>query len=481
MGVLSQYEPKKVLEFFELLSSVPHGSGNTTAIADICERFAIERNLKYYRDEYNNVIIYKEASEGVSSDPVILQGHLDMVCVKENELDLDMQKEPITLMTDGKYIRADRTSLGADDTIAVAIALAILDDDALKHPPICAVFTVDEETSMNGARMLDKSKIIGNRLINLDSEEEGFITCGCAGAIKADCRFPVIREPVKSDDCFYTINVSGLLGGHSGRDIKYNRANAIILLSRVIYGLSLKWNIRICSFNGGQFDNSIPVSAEAVIAVPENQAEDALRLGNKHQILFSKEFSESDKDVLLSISPAEPAQFCLSEKTTKVFTRCIISVPNGLRSMSDKIDGLPSVSSNIGIAGLNDSVLHFISFIRSNEPGKKEEIFDMMKSCVEHDGGNTVILSEFPEWEFKEESPLRELFLSEYEKLFNVPMRINATHGGLETALFAAENKNFDIVSLGPEIKDIHSTREKTEIESIRRLYTLLTEVLKKL
>ena len=481
MKKLSEYEPQKVLEFFELLSSVPHGSGNTKAIADICEKFALERNLRYYRDNYNNTIIYKDASEGVTSDPVIIQGHLDMVCVKDDGLELDMNKEPIRLMSDGKYLWADRTSLGADDTVAIAMALAILDDDSIIHPPICAVFTVDEETSMDGAKYLDKSKISGDRLINIDSEKEGYITCGCAGAIKADCEFPFIKETVREDDLFFRISISGLLGGHSGIDIKYKRANAIILLSRVIYGLSLKWNIRLCSFKGGQFDNSIPLSAEAVIAVPDSEAEDAVRLGKLHQLMFQKEFYECERDISLNIDSAPSYEYCIPGKITKSFTRCIASIPNGLRSMSDKIEDLPAVSSNIGIAELTESKIHFITMIRSNEAGKKEELYEKIRLCVEHDEGKTTIINEYPEWVFKDHSPLRDTVVKAYKDLFNKDIKITATHGGLETAMFASFNDKLDMVSLGPEIIDIHSTRERVELDSIDRVYTLLREVLKRL
>lgn len=477
MRVLSDLEPLKVWEYFELLSSVPHGSGNTKAIADICQQFAIDHNLDYYRDEYNNIIIYKDASEGYKGDPLILQGHLDMVCVKEPESDKDLTNDPIDIRTDGEYVWADKTSLGADDVIAEAVTLAILEDDSLRHPPICAVFTADEETGMNGARMLDKSKVTGSRMINLDSEGEGYVTCGCAGGIRAVCSFPVIRESVGNDIC-YKINISGLLGGHSGREIAKSRANAIRLLARLIYGVSLKWNVRICSFSGGKFDNAIPTSAEAVVAVSREDAEDFEKLAGKHEKLFRYEYRNSDSDIHIDIQKTDQEELCIVRSLSKSLMRCLSSVPDGLRKMNEDLPDLPSISSNIGIARLADTDFRFVSLIRSNEPGQKEEVFKLISSMVEHDGGKVSIENEYPEWVFKKESKLRDLYISLGRKLFNTDIQITATHGGLEAGMFSSADPDLDIIAIGPELSDIHSTRERVEVSSVDRLYKLVREMI---
>ncbi|MDO4938502.1 MAG: beta-Ala-His dipeptidase [Lachnospiraceae bacterium] len=482
MSILNSLEPRNVLGFFEKLSSVPHGSGNTKEISDICVKFAEERNLRYYRDEAGNVIIYKDASAGVVSDnPVIIQGHLDMVCVKTQDCDKNLLIDPIDILTDGKYIWADKTSLGADDIIAVAIAMAILDDDTLVHPPICAVFTVDEETSMLGAKSLDKSKITGNRMINIDSEEESFITCGCAGAIRAGCSFDIRREYVCDDDIFYRINVDNLLGGHSGADIAYNRGNAIRLLARLIYGLSLKWNIRLCEFRGGQFDNAIPSAAEAVVAVPESSYKEFESLAMKHQKLFRFEYKESDPDVRVVLSRDFGCiTQCVSHEQTKAVMRCISSVPDGLRKFNDTFR-VPSVSSNIGLAELSQTSFRFTSLIRSNEPGQKEEIYEMIKAMIEHDGGRIRIENQYPEWRYREDSDMIRICKESYKELFNKDISVTITHGGVECAVFSDSLPEPDIISIGPDITDIHSPREKVSVESIGRVYRLTCDILRRL
>lgn len=480
MNVLSELEPKKVWEYFELLSSVPHGSGNTKQIADICEQFAINHKLEYYRDNYNNIIIYKDASDGHSGDPVILQGHLDMVCVKDPDSIKNLVIDPVDIKTDGTYVWADKTSLGADDVIAAAISLAILDDSSINHPPICAVFTSDEENGLNGARMLDKSRVTGKRMINLDSEGEGFITCGCAGGIRAVCSFPVIREPLGNDIC-YKITVNGLSGGHSGREIHKNKANAIRLLARLIYGVGLKWNVRICSFSGGEFDNAIPTAAEAVVAVSEKDSDDFVKLAKKHEKLFRYEYKTSDPDVQIDIQRINSEDHCIVRSVSKSLMRCLSSVPDGLRKMNDELPDLPSVSSNIGIARLNETDFTFYTLIRSNESGKKEELFEIISSMIKHDGGTVTIENEYPEWVFRKESPLRNLCMSIGKELFNTDYRITATHGGLETGMFSAADPELDIISIGPELSDIHSVRERVEVSSVSRLYLLVREILRQI
>lgn len=476
---ISQYNAAKVLGFFKELSSVPHGSGNTKAIADICVNFAKERHLDYRKDEVGNVIIFKKASLGAESrDTVIIQGHLDMVCVKTSDCTKNMFTDPIDIMTDGNIIWADKTSLGADDTVAIAIALAILDDDTLQHPPICAVFTVDEETDMSGARNLDISGVPGNMMINIDSEDEGYITCGCAGAIKARCEFSYLKVSPDPDDVFYKLKISGLLGGHSGIEIANNRANAIRLLARLIYGLSLKWNIKLCEFDGGLFDNAIPVSAEAIVSVNKGDALAFESLAAKHEKLFRYEYKNSDPDIKVTASAYEgEVSNCLNHQETKIIMRCLSSVPDGLRKFDEEFK-VPLVSSNIGIAHLSSEVFCFTSFIRSNESGQKEEVYDMLKSMVEHDGGTAIVINQYPEWEYRSDSNLKQICKEAYLKLYKKDIPEVITHGGLECALFSDKKPDLDIISIGPSIREIHSARENVSIQSINNVYMLVCEIL---
>lgn len=275
MGVLSHLEPKAVFHYFERLCAVPHGSGNTKIISDLCVTMAQELGLQYRQEECNNVIIWKGASPGYeNAAPVILQGHMDMVCAQTEDCPKDMAREGLDLATDGQYVWAEKTSLGGDDCIAVAAIFAILADDSLPHPPLEAVITVDEETGMDGAVALDCSDLKGRRLLNLDSEEEGVFTVSCAGGLRADCFLPAVKEPLDGETCF-TVTVSGLQGGHSGAEIDKGRGSANDLISRVLYSAIERLGaLRIADLRGGQFDNVICSRCDAVVAVPAGKAAD---------------------------------------------------------------------------------------------------------------------------------------------------------------------------------------------------------------
>ena len=480
---ITEIKPQNVFKYFSLLSSVPHGSGNTKAVSDICVSFAKEKGLEYYQDELNNVVIYKDGT-GVYTDDdyVILQGHLDMVCVKTEECTKDLSVDPVDLKTDGEFVWADMTSLGADDIIAPAMILSILDDDDLNHPPICAVFTSDEETGLLGANGIDITHIKGKRMINIDSEIESVVTCGCAGAMRVESMFPLIRETVTSDDVFYSITVDGLLGGHSGIDITKHRGNAVRLLARIIYGTTLKWNIRLCSFSGGLFDNAIPSSAKAVVAVNKSDEEAFAKLAMKHEILFRHEFSESDPDVKVHVNKIEyDCDTCLVGRMTKSIMSSLSSVPDGCKKMNESFPELPSVSSNIGIAEMKNDKFNFVSLIRSNESEGKEEVFDQLKEMAEHDGAAVSVVSEYPEWEYNNDSYLKKLCIDTYREIFNKDMTVTVTHGGLETAVFSSKIHDLDVISIGPDIFDIHSVNEKLSVQSVGRIYSLICSMLSKM
>lgn len=480
MNVLNGYEPHSVLKYFEKLSSVPHGSGNTKAISDLCVSFAQELGLDHYQDEFNNVIIYKDGTAGYENkDRVILQGHLDMVCIAAPDSDKDLHTDPIDIMTDGEYIWADKTSLGADDIIAPAMMFSILESNTLQHPPLCCVLTTDEEIGMNGARNIDKSKVVGSKLINLDSEIEGSLVCGCAGALRAECLFDTEHEQTSPDDSFYILSIDGLLGGHSAIEITKNRANAVRLLARLIYGVSLKWDVRLCSFFGGNFDNAIPTRAEAVVAVNSKDSDDFIRLALKHERLFVHEYSASDPGITVSTEESKgKMKTCISRLQTKSLMRCLCSVPDGLKETSSEFPGVAILSSNIGIAELSSEQFRFVSLIRSNKSGGKESILDILTEIVEHDNGRVVVSNNYPEWEYNTHSVLREVCMKTYKSVYNSEMKPTITHGGIETAYFLSDNVTRDAISIGPQIDDIHSARERISIKSIQNTYRLLLSIL---
>ena len=302
MSVLAGLSPEKVFEYFELLSSVPHGSGNTRQISDICVEFAKEKGLRHYRDSLNNVVIYKDGSEGYeNSEPVILQGHLDMVCAKDAECTVDMEREGLKLATDGEWIWAEGTSLGGDNAIAVAVIMAILADDSLCHPPIEAVFTVDEETGMDGAQGLDTSILKGKRLINLDSEEEGIFTAGCAGGARVNCSLTCERESLEGW-MRIEITVSGLKGGHSGVEIDKCRGSSNRLMARMLYHMNESLGIRLCTLEGGSLDNVIPKHTRAVIAVESTKAEALIQMAEQYGEIYKYELSTADPCVCVTVT-----------------------------------------------------------------------------------------------------------------------------------------------------------------------------------
>lgn len=481
MAVLSDLKPKKVFEFFELLSSVPHGSGNTKQISDLCVNFAKERGLAYVQDELNNVVIYKKASAGYeNAETVILQGHLDMVCAKDPDDPRDMSKEPIELVCDGEWVSAKGTSLGGDDCIAVAAAMAILDDDTLPHPALEAVFTVDEETGMEGASGIDPSLIHGRRMINLDSEEEGVFTVGCAGGLRVNCSIPAGREPAHKGETAYRVTVSGLLGGHSGAEIHLERGNSHMLMGRILRASARKYAIRLDRFEGGKFDNVIPSKTVADVVIPEKQASDFEKLLNDYDTILKTELASSDPGVNVAFEkialPENPVNSAASQK----ILRALVMLPCGMMNKSMDIEGLTQTSLSMGIIRLGESSIDFCFFIRSSLESQKYYVAEKVRDIISSVGGTAVSNTGYPGWAYRKDSPLRDIAAQAYRELTGKEAAITATHGGLECGLLIDKLPGLDIISFGPDLRDIHSVRERMNIGSVGRMYELVCEILKK-
>ena len=358
MAVLSGLKPEKVFDYFEKLCSVPHGSGNTKIISDMCVGFARELGLRYRQEPCNNVIIWKDASAGYEdSAPIILQGHIDMVCAKTDDCTKDMAVEGLDLVTDGEWVWADKTSLGGDNGIAVAMILAILADDTLAHPPIEAVFTVDEEVGMDGAFALDCSDLKGKKLLNLDSEIEGVFTVSCAGGMRADCHLPGVMEPV-TGMAGYTVTLSGLKGGHSGADIHLGRASGNQVMGRVLYSAMKRFpGLRLAAVSGGQFDNVICSRCEAAVAIPagnEKAFEDFIR---EFDAVLKNEYAGCDDGITLACAGTEVTA-AVSAETTDVMLHTLLALPQGVQAMSVDFPGLVQTSLNLGVLRLEADGLH---------------------------------------------------------------------------------------------------------------------------
>jgi len=479
MNDLSGLQPKKVFEYFERLCSVPHGSGNTKLISDLCATMAGELGLKYRQEPCNNVIIWKDGSKGYeNAEPVIMQGHMDMVCVKTDDCTKDLAAEGLDLVTDGEWLWADKTSLGGDDCIALAIIYAILADDSLPHPPIEAVFTVDEETGLEGAFSVDLSDLRGRMLLNLDSEEEGVFTVSCAGGANVGCFMPG-RAVALTGEKPYLVRISGLLGGHSGTEIHKGRANANNLMARVLYNAMERFpGLRINDIRGGRFHNVICPLNEALVAVPQDKAKAFEVFLRGFEAVLKNEYAGCDDGLKLGCEPADFDK-AMDIATSARMLRTLLVLPQGVQAMNADFPGLVQTSLSLGVMGMEEDGLHFSLSVRSCIASQKQMIVQRIKAIMELCGGVAEVYGVYPGWQYKRDSVLRDKVAEAYRNVSGREGKITATHGGLECGILAEKLPGLDAVSLGPDLLDIHSFNERLNIPSTQRLYELVCEVLK--
>jgi len=481
-----ELNPKKVFEYFALLSSVPHGSGNMKPIATLCENFAKERGLEYVRDAADNVIIKKPGTAGYeNAEPVILQGHLDMVCAKDPDCEKDMATEPIELYVDGDYLRARGTSLGGDNIIAVAMIMAILDSNDIAHPPIEAVFTVDEEVGLLGAAALDFGLLKGKKMINLDSEEEGVFTVCCAGGVRVNATIPLTFESVPADSVAYKITVSGLMGGHSGVDIDKGRESANRLIIRFLKKLGERVPFGLYALEGGQLDNVICPEANAVIVLKNDESEIEKLLGSvsEYDAIFKNELAAGDPNVKVTASVCElPASRVITADTARALAALHI-LPYHIQRMSRDFAGLVQTSLNMGVLKLTDTELKFSYSVRSSIASEKHDLVDKIKSvlALSFPEAKIDLHGDYPSWEYKRDSSLRDVIMAAYSETTGKEGIVAGTHGGLECGIFSESIKGLDCVSMGPNLAEVHSPREMLDIPSVERLWELMKDVLKRL
>ena len=480
MPVLNHLTPARVFHYFEELCGIPHGSGNTKAISDYCVRFAKKLGLEYHQDELNNVIIIKPATKGYENSPaVIVQGHLDMVTEKAPECPIDFSKDGLQLRVDGDFVYAEGTTLGGDDGIAVAMALALLESEDLPHPRLEAVFTVDEEIGMEGAQALDVSPLTGRRMLNIDSEDEGVLTVSCAGGARANisARF----ELAACDLPVYTLRVSGLTGGHSGTEIDKGRANANLLMGRVLYRLSCALPLRIVSCAGGLKDNAIPLACTATLALTNADAARAQQIIGEFDASLKREYAAADPGVCVQLNETGTASRAMTMEESARFARMLTLMPNGIAEMSRDIEGLVQTSCNLGVLKLDNGELFACSAVRSSVATQKQMMLDRFSALCEAFGGSMTVTGDYPAWEYCRESVLRETMVRVFEAQYGRAPKIEAIHAGLECGLFAGKLEGLDAVSFGPDLFDIHTTRERMSISSVQRIWQYLCQVLKEL
>ena len=476
MNVLLNIYPERAMYHFENICKIPHGSGNTKQISDYCVEFAKVNGLKYVQDELNNVIIYKDATSDMQgSAPVIIQGHLDMVCAQEDGCKKNMSIEGLDIIVEEGFIKAKGTTLGGDDGIAIAFALAILESKDISHPPIEAVFTVDEETGLFGAIGIDLSENKAKRLINIDSEEEGILTAGCAGGGRVEIITRAEWDEAKGR--IFNLEVSELIGGHSGVEINKGRANANVVMIGLLNYLCKDVDFRIIELNGGDKDNAIAANAKAQIVV----LDEFLPEIDEYVEQIKKEYPV-EKNIKITCTEGKSRNVeCLTEQSTLMLIGMLSEMPNGVQKMSSDIDGLVQTSLNFGsIRTKNDSIISVFS-VRSSVKSEMTELIEMLCKTAMLFGSSSDVSGEYPAWEFAPVSSLRDTMCKVYKEMFNKELKVDVIHAGLECGILCQKISELDAVSIGPDIIDIHTPKEKLSIESVARTWAFLLAVLKEL
>ena len=478
MAVLENCEPKRVFHYFEEICKIPHGSGNTRQISDYLVQFAKDHDLKYIQDEMNNVVIYKPGTAGYENAPtVIVQGHMDMVCEKRPDVDHDFTKDGLNLSVEGDYVSANGTTLGGDDGIAVAYGLALLESDTIAHPPLEVVITVDEEIGLLGAVGFDCSVLKGRRFINLDSEAEGSLWISCAGGLSGISHIPVTRLEAKGEKL--TVKISGLMGGHSGAEIDKNRANANSLLGKFLHGLDAKAGYELISVQGGQKDNAITRESIAELLTVKENVEAVKEYAASMQTAWREEYTGTDEGITVTVTEEGEQDAKVLHPTSKekvVFF--LVNVPYGVQKMSGTIKGLVETSTNIGILKTSENEVLGSSSIRSSVETARDALSDKIEYLTEFLGGEYERQGVYPAWEYRKDSPLRDKMVEVYEEMYGQKPNVVAIHAGLECGLFYKKMEGLDCVSLGPDMKDIHTSEEVLSISSTERVWKYLVKVL---
>lgn len=472
-------QPKEVFHFFEEICNIPHGSGNLQKISDYLVSFAKERNLEYIQDDELNVIIKAPASAGYEDkEPVILQGHMDMVAVKEDSSDIDMVNEGLRVRTDGEFVWADGTSLGGDDGIAVAYCLALLDSKDIPHPPLEVVITTNEETGMFGATAIDLRSLAGKKLINIDNEVEGAFIVSCAGGARVYSKLPVKREAASGKRL--KVDVSGLLGGHSGEMIIKGRGNANIILARTLLEALDSAEFNLETIGGGVADNAIPNISSAIICVKASKVDAFKTSVLKSLEAIKGELEVKDPDVNITVSELQNADsLVINKEDTRRALSLICVMPDGVQAMSSSIEGLVETSLNLGILKTTEDMITIKQSVRSSVASSKDFLIRKLKTISGGYGAEVEVSGSYPGWKYRQKSELRDHMVSVYKDMYGVEPRILAIHAGLECGILSEKIEGLDCISIGPDMQDIHSTKEKLSVRSASNVWDYLKAVLK--
>lgn len=469
----------RILERFEQISAVPRGTKHEALIREWLQGWAEEHGLRSASDAAGNLVIYIPASARQEDRPtVILQGHMDMVWQKTPDSEHDFTRDPIRVLREGDWLKADRTTLGADNGIAIAIMLALAEDGNASHPPLEFLLTVEEELGVTGAFNLDASLITGKTLINLDSEEEGALTIGCAGGWTVTMALPVAWEEIEADSAYFHLRVDGLQGGHSGGDIQKHRGNANKIIGRALAYVQAEIPIRLSTLKGGTVRNAIPREAEAVFACPKEQGDLVRqRLSNFYQIAAG-ECASSDNGLRFLLEETTAAEKAVSNRDSFKMVQLLTALPNGVDEMSEDAPGAVETSNNVGIVELQAEGLHIVSNQRSSIGSRLVEITERVDMIGQLAGARTNRNEMTLPWQPNKGSQVLKKCQAAYEACFGDAPKVDVVHGGLECGILSERCGGLDAISLGPTIINPHSPAESLHVPSVARVWKLLTVLL---
>lgn len=475
-------KPELIWKCFDEVTKIPRPSCHEEQIRDFLLKFAADHGIAAKTDKVGNVVMKKSATPGHDNAPtVILQAHMDMVAEKNSDCSHDFFKDPIETYVDGDWVKARGTTLGADNGIGIAAAMAAMIDKDLVHGPLEALFTVNEEIGLEGAQNLGEDMVSGSILINMDSEDDGEIFVGCAGGIDTTAEFTYQRSYTPENFEYMRVSVGGLLGGHSGSDINLGRANANKIIARFIWECSQKWDITVCEIAGGNLRNAIPREAWAVFGVHSSVCEDLKASLDEYYKDILNEFKGVEPSMEFKIEKAERPQFCIDSKTSVALVRAIYSAPHGVYSMSRDIPGLVETSTNLAaVKMIGDDTVRITTSQRSSVESRKNDIAGQVEAHFQLAGAKVSHSDGYPGWAPNMESPIMKISADAYEELFGVRPAIKAIHAGLECGLFLTKHPGLDMVSFGPTMTGVHSPDEKLLIPTVEKFWLHLARVLEK-
>ena len=466
--VIDDRKPTSVFRFFEEISAIPRGSYHEDRIADHLVAFAKERGLECYRDELHNVLIKKPATAGQEGrEPILFQGHTDMVCEKNGDVEHDFLKDPLELYVEGKFLRAKGTTLGADNGIAVAMMMAMLNGEIPSHPAIECLFTTAEEVGLNGAQGFDYSRIYARRMVNMDSEALGWITAGCAGGVRSDLTLNASMEPFAGEAL--RVRLTGLMGGHSGENINCGRSNANKLMGRLLAELLAAQDMRLLKLDGGSKDNAIPRECEAVIAVTDaERASDVLSEG---AMRIAGELSAEDRGFRVTVETADAEAVMMSALDTRRAVTLLCCAANGVLAMSRDVKGLVETSRNLGVVTTEGDAVSFVFSSRSSVESRLDASIVELDTLAAALGCSSRHYSRYPGWDYAKTSAVRDAYLAAYRDVMGEDAQINVIHAGLECGIIRSKVPDMDMISIGPDMKDIHSPDEALDLDSTERFW----------